>query len=79
MKFKLPLIPQDKANHFIYGIIIYFIINLVFGIIAGVSVGVVAAIGKEIYDGRHINHTADWKDAAYTIAGVLLGALLTIL
>ena len=79
MKFKLPLIPQDKANHFIYGIVIYFIINLVFGIIAGVSVGVVAAIGKEIYDGRHINHTVDWKDAAYTIAGVLLGALLTIL
>lgn len=79
MNFKLPLIPEDKANHFIYGIVIYFIVNLFLGIIAAVALGIVAAIGKEIYDGKHTNHTADWKDAAYTIAGVLLGVLITVL
>jgi len=79
MKYKLPIIPEDKANHFIYGIVIYFIVNLFLGIIAAVALGIVAAIGKEIYDDNHVNHTSDWKDAAYTIAGVLLGVLLTIL
>ena len=79
MQYKLPLIPQDKANHFIYGILIYFIVNLFFGIISAVAIGVVVAIGKEIYDDKHVNHTSDWKDAAYTMGGVLLGVLITIL
>lgn len=78
MRFKLPLIPEDKANHFVYGIVIYFIVNLVLGLIAAVALGVAAAIGKEFYDDHHPNHTADWKDAAYTIAGVILGVLITL-
>ena len=78
MQFKLPLIPGDKANHFIYGIVIYFIVNLVLGMISAVSLGVAAAIGKEFYDDYHPNHTADWKDAAYTMAGVILGVLITL-
>lgn len=84
---KLPLIEQDKANHFIYGIMIYFIFKLAFsivfgsltGILVGSTIGVVAAIGKEIYDRRHPNHTPDWKDAAWTIGGVVLGIIITIL
>jgi len=79
MRFKLPLIPQDKANHFIYGIVIYFITNLVFGVFIAVMIGVIAGIGKEVYDELHDNHVSDWKDAAVTMAGVLLGVLLTIL
>lgn len=83
----LPLIEQDKANHFIYGIIIYFIFKLIFsmifglttGILVGSIFGIVAAIGKEIYDNKHPHHTSDWKDAAYTIAGVILGIIITVL
>lgn len=79
MNFKLPIIPGDKANHFIYGIVIYFIVNLFLGIFAAVALGAAAAIGKEIYDDNHANHTSDWKDAVYTMGGVLLGVLITIL
>lgn len=84
---KLPLIEQDKANHFIYGILIYYMFKLaasivfgaVTGILVGSIIGVIAAIGKEIYDRRHPNHTPDWKDAVWTIAGVVLGIIITIL
>ena len=79
MRFKLPIIPEDTANHFIYGIVIYFITNLVFGVFIAVMIGIIAGISKEIYDELHKNHVSDWKDAAVTMAGVLLGVLLTIL
>ena len=83
---KLPSIEYDKANHFIYGIMIYYIFKLSSSIIfnspisilIGSTIGIVAAISKEIYDKKHPNHVSDWKDAAYTIAGVLLGILITL-
>jgi hypothetical protein len=47
---KLPQIRQDRANHFIYGFIIFIMCNIFFN--AYTSLGIVAtfAIGKEIYD-----------------------------
>ena len=47
---KLPLIPQDKANHFIYGFAIYFISNLFFNSIISLSIVYLFALAKECYD-----------------------------
>ena len=47
---KLPLLPQDKANHFIYGFFIY--VFAAFVISNSLAFGVVClfAIGKEVRD-----------------------------
>ncbi len=84
---KLPVIDQNKANHFIYGIVIYYIFKLtasivfnsLIGILTGSIIGIVAAVGKKIYDKKHPNHVSSWQDAVYTIAGVVLGIIITLL
>ncbi len=69
---------EDKQMHFGGGAVIGLMTTLAtknkwHGIFAATVVGV----GKEIYDSKHPqSHTADWKDAAATIAGGVLGAYI---
>lgn len=67
----LPLIPQDKANHFIYGCLIYFVLQViltpVFALIATSGI----AIAKEVYDKKSKKGTPEILDALYTIAGAI--------
>jgi hypothetical protein len=74
----LPQIPQDKANHFIYGFVIYFLTNLFLE--DQVSFGVVLffAIGKELYD-EYKCSTFDYKDLIATIVPGLVLILKNIL
>lgn len=68
---KLPIIPQDKANHFIYGSVIFSIVFLLNGstLSAFVSVLVIAFM-KELYDALHIEtNTPDLMDVLFTILG----------
>ena len=68
---KLPLIPHDKANHFIYGFVIFVLSNLVLNEWISLAVVCLFAFGKEIYD--------EWKyvgfgiyDAIWTITPALI-------
>jgi hypothetical protein len=70
----LPLLPQDKANHFVYGALIatttsFF--NLYIAIVAVVLIGV----GKEVLDWwqnqRGATHGVEIMDAMATICGGL--------
>lgn len=76
----LPLIPLDKANHYVYGQAVFVASYLTaslplaglgmwakLGLAFGVVVGV--AIGKEVRDKRTGKGTPDWRDAAWTMAG----------
>jgi protein-S-isoprenylcysteine O-methyltransferase Ste14 len=47
---KLPLIPQDKANHFIYGFFIYIIACLFVSNPIAFGIVCLFALGKEIKD-----------------------------
>lgn len=47
---KLPLIPQDKANHFIYGFFIYIIACLFVSNPIAFGVVCLFALGKEVRD-----------------------------
>ena len=74
---KLPLIPNDKANHFIYGFVIFVLSNIVLNEWFSLAVVCLFAFGKEIYD--------EWKyggfdiyDAIYTIAPALILTLKQI-
>ncbi len=76
---KLPLIPQDKANHLIYGLIIYTVI-LPINIYLAMLMVVFAGVGKEVYD--HMNrdeHVPDLYDAIYIVVGGLIGFIISII
>ena len=66
-------IPSDKVAHCLGGVVL-FAIGQLFGY--GLFLAVLGAITKEIYDYRHPNHTADWKDAVATTLGGLLGYII---
>jgi hypothetical protein len=62
---KLSNIPHDKALHLAYGLIIYSFIALYNHHLA-VSVVILVAVAKELYDSR-FDGTVESKDIAYTV------------
>ena len=75
---KLPEIDKDKANHFIYGLLIYFIGTLILGDIFGLSLCFTAAAGKEIYDHWNPLNKWCWWDLLWTLMGGLVGFIIHI-
>jgi hypothetical protein len=71
---KLPLIPLDKANHFIYGFVIFILSNIVLNDVHSLLVVFIFAIGKEIKD-QIIYKGFDYKDLLITL---LPGIILTL-
>lgn len=70
-KMRLPPIAQDKANHAIYGALIFFVLQFVLSpVFALLGVAIVAAT-KEIYDFISKSGTPDVLDFLATIAGSL--------
>ena len=68
---KLPLIPQDKANHAIYGALVYFILQFALSpVFALLGVAFFAAT-KEIYDFVSKSGTPESLDFLVTISGAL--------
>ena len=66
---KLPIIPLDKANHFIYGAVISGLAILVMPTMYAFMLTALAGVGKEIYDLYSKKGTPDVNDFLYTIAG----------
>ena len=76
---KLPLIPTDKANHFIYGFAIFLISSLILGSILGLITVCLFAAGKEYYDYKSYGKF-DLADMAMTIIpAMIMVAYLEIL
>lgn len=68
----LPLIPQNKANHFVYGATISAIVSRATGNrAAGFITTVVFAFGKEVWDWATKKGTPDIMDAVWTVLGGL--------
>ena len=67
-----PQLPQDKANHFVYGAVLCASCHWAIGPYALLVVAVVA-IGKEVYDVYSKTGHGEKADALWTIAG---GALV---
>lgn len=70
----LPIIPQDKANHFAYGAVIAAV-GCLFSPLAGASLCFAFAVGKEVYDRVSGKGNPEFWDAFATIAG---GAIVII-
>lgn len=69
------MIPYDKALHMIVGVALFAMFHFVGDLLALFLVALVAAL-KEAYDWQHPeNHTAEFGDFVYTVAGGVLGYL----
>jgi hypothetical protein len=74
----IPLIPLDKANHFIYGFVIYFIANLFLNPFISLGVVLLFALGKEVVD--EINYKGfDKMDLLVTLLPAVLLVLKTLI
>lgn len=68
-------VAADKQKHFLAGLLIMIVSNVIFGLNAAMILVIVAAILKEIYDDYH-THKFDFKDIYYTVLGGMLGVLI---
>lgn len=75
---KLPQIPQDKANHFAYGFVIYFIASLALNPYLSLGVVFLFALAKECYD-EHSYGGFDLKDFAVTVIPAVLLVLKNLI
>jgi ABC-type amino acid transport system permease subunit len=64
---KLPIFPQDKANHFIYGAAVTSLAAL-FSVVAAIILCVVVAVGREVYN-KIYGGEATLADIGWTLAG----------
>lgn len=75
----IPLIPQDKANHFIYGAVVAFIVSLVVSPVLALAATAVVAVGKELSDWyqntKGGSHGVEGLDAVATIIGGVMVVL----
>jgi hypothetical protein len=87
---KLDKIGLDKVIHFLVGYIIavhgffaavmFFKIPMIFCLLIGLALGIVAGVAKEVYDSFHPEkHTVDPEDALATILGSVAGTVVTVL
>lgn len=67
--------PTDKLLHFLAGAVIGFSATEMLNWIAGILSVILAAIGKEVYDKYHPNHTVDIYDAIATVLGGILAII----
>lgn len=75
---KLPVIPEDKANHFIYGCLIYSLSSLIFTIPYSLLIVAVIVALKELYDKYTPGSIPDIMDWVWTMLGCLPVLLIQI-
>lgn len=66
---KIPIFPQDKANHFVYGAAIACIGTLL-GPVVGATMCAVVAVGREVYNKIYGGHVSA-ADVGWTLMGGL--------
>ena len=74
----LPQLPQDKANHALYGVAIFIVAAALLGPAEGLACAIVAGAAKEIYDSTAGGEVSAW-DFWSTAAGGLAGFLCTLI
>lgn len=71
----LPMLPQDKANHVIYGLVAFIVGNTLHSWQAGMLAATAVAVGKELYDKLSGKGVPDGWDVVATLGGAVLGKL----
>lgn len=77
---KLPMIEHDKANHLIYGVLIFICVYLISNEYIALLITSLIGAGKEFLDYRDkANHTSSLLDFIYTFVGGCLCFILIII
>ena len=77
---RFPQFQQDKANHFIYGVVIFAIVASLFGPIMGLAVATaIGALKELIVDWLFAKGKFELFDFLATTSGGLLGYFCTML
>jgi hypothetical protein len=63
---KLPLLEQDKANHIVYGFVIYYVSNLFLNEYYSLGITLIFALSKEVKD-EYKYRGFDLKDLLVTM------------
>lgn len=75
---KLPEIEGDKANHFIYGLLITAIVLFLgLSIPLAIFTCAIVAFSKELYD-KNITRFS-WLDVIFTVGGGLISILISLI
>jgi hypothetical protein len=74
---KLPMFEKDKANHFIYGVIIYALSALLLAPAFALISVYAAALVKEFYD-KHKTNRFGYGDIMATLFGGLAGFFISL-
>ncbi|OYW91411.1 MAG: hypothetical protein B7Z23_08210 [Pseudomonadales bacterium 32-61-5] len=74
----LPQLPQDKANHFVYGSLICLAALIAAPPLLALALAAAAGLGKEIYDRLSRSGEPSIPDAVATIAGATSVFLATL-
>jgi hypothetical protein len=75
----LPQLPQDKANHFIYGLAIFLVVGFAIDAVAGVGAAALFGAVKEVYDRVSKKGCPEAMDFLATAAGGVAGYICTYL
>ena len=76
----LPQLPQDKANHLIYGLLMFMVMTPFTGaLLAVLTVAIIGALKEIIHDKLMGKGTPDFWDFVTTAAGGALGFICTYL
>lgn len=75
---KLPILAHDKANHFVYGFVIYFIASLMLNPYISLAIATGFALAKEVKD-EYDYKGFDWKDLVITVIAPIALFLKSIL
>ena len=76
----LPQLPQDKANHLIYGLLMFMVMTPFTGaLLAVLTVAIIGALKEIIHDKLMGKGTPDFWDFVATAAGGALGFICTFL
>ena len=76
----IPQLPQDKANHLIYGLLMFMVMTPFTGaLLAVLAVAIIGALKEIIHDKLMGKGTPDFWDFVATAAGGILGFICTFL
>lgn len=73
---KLPMFEKDKANHVIYGVVIYALHSLIITPVFACIAVFIFATGKEFYD-RPRTGKFSYGDIMATMLGAVIGFLIS--
>lgn len=74
---KLPMFEKDKANHVIYGVVIYALHSLIITPVFAAIAVFIFAFGKELYD-RPRTGKFSYGDIMATMLGAIIGFIISI-